>query len=53
MFIKSKSWLVNIQFNHEKRRKQCDKYEDDLKEATGEGVEEEDHAESLKELLIV
>ena len=25
-----------------------DKYEDDLKEATGEGVDEEDHAESLK-----
>ena len=47
MFIKrtkSKRWLVNIQFQHEKIRKQCDKYKDDFKEATGAGVEEEDHA---------
>ena len=43
----------NIQFYHEKRRKQCDKYEDDLKGDTVEGVEEEDLAESLKELQIV
>jgi hypothetical protein len=32
---------------------QCDKCEDDLKEATVEEVEEEGHAESLKELQIV
>ena len=53
MFIKNKKWLVNIQFQHKKRRKQCDKYRDNLKEATGASVEEEDHAESLKELQIV
>ena len=28
--------------------KQCDKYEDDLMEVTGESVDEEDYAESLK-----
>ena len=50
MFIKSNSWLVNIQFQHEKRRKQCDRYIEDLKEATGASVEEEGHAESLKQL---
>ena len=49
MFIISKRWLVNIQFQHEKRIKQCDKYIDDLMEATGASVEEEGHADSLKE----
>ena len=42
MFIKSKRQLLNIYFEHEKRRKQCDEDEDDLKEATGEGLEEND-----------
>ena len=50
MLIKNKSWFVNIQFQHEKRRQQYDKYKDDLKKATSGSVEEEDHAESLKAL---
>ena len=48
MFIKTNRWLVNIQFEHEKRRKQRDRYLEDLKDATGASVKEEDHAESLK-----
>ena len=53
MFIRSKRWFVNIEFHHRKRQKQYDKNEDNLKEATGEGVEEKDHAECLNELQIV
>ena len=41
--------VCDYQFQHEKRRKQYDKYINALKEATGASVEEEDHAESLKE----
>ena len=51
MFMKRKRWFVNIQFQHEKRRKQY-KFKDDFKEATGVSVEEEDHAESLKKLQV-
>ena len=50
MFIKSKKWSVNIQFQHEKRIKQCENNSEDLMEATGASVEEEDNAESLKKL---
>ena len=50
MFIKSERWLVNIQVLHDKRRKQCDKCDDDLKEAGGASMEGEDHAKSFNEL---
>ena len=35
MFMKSNRWLRNILF-----QRRCDRYIDDLKEATGESVEE-------------
>ena len=46
MFIKRKRWLVNIW----PRSEQCVEYTNDLKETTGEEVEEEDNSESLKQL---
>ena len=48
---KISQWNFNLNQNiHEKRRKRCDGYIEDLKEATGASVEEEGHAESLKQL---
>jgi hypothetical protein len=40
MFIKSNRWLVNIKFEHEERRKQCDRHIEDLKEATGASLKQ-------------
>ena len=42
-------WIFSLSIRR-RRKQQCDRYIEDSKEAAGASVEEEDHAESLKQL---
>ena len=49
MLIKINGWLVNSL--PLMKREQCDKYQEDIKEATCEGVEEKDQTERSSETI--